>query len=335
MNKNRLILAASGGVIGLAALVLAFLTWQGYSAKVAALEGDDEEGTEGLESVQAKAQTLSRKAVYPCPASARAIASNETCLADWRAEALKLASRGDRPVRATTPAQFKTELVEEAKRLIALPGAVGGALAKPDFAFGPFRPYVAEGKMPAPAELPALQRRWDDVSIIVEALANCGVAELVDVAFKEEKKADDDQPANKRKRRPAKKADAAAAKAPAACSYVFTFTTRAPGFVKAINALGTNERFIVVDGFSLVRSADPIGQALGAGEKRESASSSGRRRGRRGAPAPEERKADAAKDAGIVTDPLLDAPFTVALTATVYDFRTMEEESQKKEEVSK
>ena len=32
MNKNRVILAAAGGVIALAVLVMAFLTWRAYSA---------------------------------------------------------------------------------------------------------------------------------------------------------------------------------------------------------------------------------------------------------------------------------------------------------------
>ena len=54
MNKNRMILAVAGGVIGLAVLVTAYLTWSSWAAKAAALEGDDE--NEGLEAVVAKAE---------------------------------------------------------------------------------------------------------------------------------------------------------------------------------------------------------------------------------------------------------------------------------------
>lgn len=336
MSKNRMILAVSGGVIGLAVLAMAYFAWSAYAAKVAAIEGDDE-GNDGLETVQAKAQTLSRKPVYPCAASVKALEANAAQLAGWQAEALKLASRGDRPARTMTPAQFKTDIVADAKRLAALPGGVGGVLMKPDFAFGPFRSYIAEGKMPTEAELPELLRRWDDVLLVVETLAGCGISELVNVDFKaaatEEETAKKE--VKKGNRKAAKKRAAAEAPAfqPSACTYVFTFATRAPAFVKAINALGTNERFMVVDGFTVARTADPIGAALGGGDKREAtARSTGRgRRGRRGA-AVEEKKEDAAEKSGIVTDPALDAPFTVTLTLTVYDFKTMAEEKKTEEE---
>lgn len=341
MNKNRMILAVSGGVIGLAVLAMAYFTWSAYAAKVAAIEGDDE-GNDGLETVQQKAQALSRKNVYPCPASVKAIEENTARLTAWQAEARKLASRGDHPIRMTTPAQFKTDLVADAKRLSALPGAVNGVLVKPDFAFGPFRSYIAEGKMPTDAELPELQRRWDDVMLVVETLASCGVSELVNVDFKATAAKDDAQEKKAKmggkkpsaKKRPA--AESAADSQPSAFSYVFTFATRAPAFVKAVNALGTNERFMVIDGFTFTRTADPVAEALGVGDKREAArnAAAGRgRRGRRGAVV-EEKKDASEEKSGIVTDPALDAPFTVTLAVTVYDFKTMEDES-KTEEVGK
>ena len=345
MNKNRMILAVSGGVIGLAVLTMAFFAWSAYSAKVAALEGDDE-GNDGLETVQSKAQTLSRKSVYPSAESVKAIEANTARLAAWQAEARKLASRGDRPVRQMTAAQFKTDLVADAKRLSSLPGAVNGVLVKPDFAFGPFRPYIAEGKMPTDAELPELLRRWDDVQLVVETLAACGISELVNVDFKAVAAKDDaaDKTAKKGGRKqPAKKGKAAAAAEasvpPAAFSYVFTFATRAPAFVKAVNALGTNERFMVVDGFTFARTSDPVSVALGAGDKRgeaaRNAPAARGRRGRRAAAAVEEKKEEPESKNGIVTDPVLDAPFTVALTLTVYDFRTMEDDAAKAEEDKK
>ena len=77
MNKTKMILAGTGGAIGLVVLVLAFLVWQAFSAKTVAIEGDDEEGTDGLETVEARAQSMSRKTVYPCAASLSAIAANQ------------------------------------------------------------------------------------------------------------------------------------------------------------------------------------------------------------------------------------------------------------------
>ena len=96
MNTNRMILAAAGGVIALAVLVMAFFTWSAYSAKVAAREGDDEEGIDGLETVVAKAETLSRKPVYPCAESVKALKEDAETVSAWRDDALKFASRGDR-----------------------------------------------------------------------------------------------------------------------------------------------------------------------------------------------------------------------------------------------
>ena len=336
MNKNRMILAVSGGVILVATLVMAFFNWSAYSSKVAALEGDDEEGTQGLETMRDQASSLSRKEIYPCAESEKAIAENAERVADWCVEARKLASRGDAPVQVTTPPQFKADIAADAKRLVALPGAVGGALAKPDFAFGPFRPYLVEGKMPSDAELPELTRRWKDVERIVELLAQCGVAELVDVSFKNVASADDEEMAKasakdkknkKNMRRSAKKSAEPTTVPPAAFSYVFTFATRPAAFAKVINALGTDDRFMVVDSFSISRTSDPIGAALGAGDKKGAARGAGRR-GRR-AQAVQEKTEEDESATRIVTDPVLDAPFNVALTVTVYDFRTMEEPAGK------
>lgn len=330
MNKSKIILAAIGGVAGVAALVMAYLVWSAYSAQVAAMEGDDE-GTDGLETVLDQANKLSRKPVYPCAASVKAVESNELQVTEWKAEALKLASRGDRPTKATTPAQFKADMVVEAKRLLALPGSVQGLIAKPDFAFGPFKDYISEGKMPADAKLAELQRQWDDVVLIVEMLAQCGIAELTDIQFKA--KAEETQEEAKPARKMAKKVKAAAKAEstfkPSAQTYVVTFTTRPLGFVKSLNALGTSERFMVVEGFTFTREKDVLTEALGGGEKKDAAQQSGRRR-RRGAAVEQKAEEEKPKN-GIITDPLLDAPFKVELTVSTYDFRTLDD-TQKEEE---
>ena len=340
MNKTKMILAGTGGVVGVATLVMAYLIWAAFSAKTGALEGNDE--TEGLEGILSRARTLSRAPVYPCAASLAEIKSNEAALVEWRAEARKLAIRGDRAYEATTPAKFKTDLVADAKRLSALPGAVNGALVKPGFAFGPFKDYIAEGKMPADAQLKELQRQWDDVATVVEILAQSGVAELVDVQFKApEAKAAVTKDAKKPKygnRKQKKGKDAAQpTDEPAAYAYVFTFETRPTGLVKALNALVVSERFITVDDFSFGRKSDTLAAKLGGedkpGEARQQASGRrGRRRGAAAAQRQEEERKDDAQD-GIVSDPLLDAPYTVVMTVTVSDFRSLEE--TKDEEVKK
>ena len=346
MNKTKMILAATGGVIGLAILVMAYFTWSAFSAKTAALEGDDEEGTEGLETVLAKAQSLSRKSVYPCAAALAAVESNRAVIVDWQKEAVKLAARGDRPVAQTTAAQFKTDIVADAKRLLALPGAVDGALAKPEFAFGPFKAYIAEGKMPAESELADLQRRWDDVSTVVEILAKCGIAELTDVQFKaataEQDEAAKDPKKNKKRAVKNKKAASASQQEqksqPVSHAYVVSFLTKPSAFVKALNAFVVCERFVTVEDFSFSRARDTLAEALGGEEKQGASAQSSGRRGRRGRRAEAEAAAAEEKDAkkgGIVTDPLLDAPLAVTMTVNVRDFRSLEEEKNEEKGATK
>lgn len=337
MNKTKTILAATGGAIGIAVLVMAYFTWSAFSAKTAAIEGDEEEGTDGLETVMDKAEKLSRLTpnhpVYPSAQSLSAIESNRTAIVDWQKEATGLATRGDRVFTKTTPAAFKTFIVTDAKRLAALPGSVSGVLVKPDFAFGPFREYIVEGKMPADAQLAELQRRWDDVATVVELLSKSGIAELTDVQFKGAEVAQEepqDTRGKKRKTNDRRKQVATdAEKGPSAFSYVFTFATKPAGFTKIMNELVLCERFVSVDGFTFTRTKDVLATALGGDEKKKEAAQSSTRRNRRRGGFAQEQKEEEKKptEAGIVTDPLLDEPISVVLTATVYDFRSLEEGS--------
>ena len=340
MNKTKMILAGTGGAIGLVVLVLAFLVWQAFSAKSVALEGDDEEGIEGLETVESRAQSLSRKPVYPCKESLSAIEENLALVEDWKKDGLALAARGDKVFDATTPAAFKTFLVSDAKRIAELPGGAAGKLVKPDFVFGPFKDYIVEGKMPAEAELAELQRKWDDVATVAGILSKCGASELVDVQFAEVKReqgsgiGDQEKKGNKRKGS-SKSNNQTIKQSNNSFSYVFTFLVRPPAFVRTINELTASERFITVDAFTFDRESDVIAEALGGDEKKDAAASGGRRgrRGRRGAEAAQEKPQDAGADTaalknGIITDPLLDAPFKAVMTVSVHDFRSLEEKNE-------
>ena len=344
MNKNRLILAVIGGVIAVAVLVAAFLVWQAYSAKVAAREGDEEEGTDGLETVVNRAQTLSRKPIYPCAESVKALKTDREKISEWRTEALRFAARGDRPVDKTTPAAFKTFIVADARRIAMLKGAVNGMLVKPDFTFGPFKDYIAEGKMPPEAQLTEIQRRWDDVTTVAETLSACGIDELTDVAFRDDaaaKEAAEKEAAQKKKKGP-KKGQGKGAKNessvnPLAYGYTFSFLARPASLIKVVNALTTCERFVVIDSITFERTRDAIAEALGGDEKKnaEAQQQSGRRR-RRGGRGGDDAAAlalaagaeTAAEKNGIVTDPAVDAPFAAKLSVTVYDFRTLASDAE-------
>ena len=343
MNKTKMILAITGGAIGLVVLVLAFLVWQAFSEKTAAIEGDFEAGTDGLEAVESRAMTLSRKAVYPSAEGLAAVEANQTLVDEWRKESLALAARGDKVFEATTPAAFKTFLVSDAKRIAELPGAVSGRFVQPDFAFGPFKDYIAEGKMPAEAELKELQRKWDDVAAIATTLSKCGVSELVDVQFavvnreegkgkREEDKRDARGKGDKRK---GKSNNQTIKQSINSFSYVFTFLARPSAFVRALNELTACARFTAVDDFSFARSEDAIAQALGGDEKKDDQSAASGRRGRRGrrgsgeaASRPLEEDEKSEQKNGVITDPFSDAPLKVSLTVSVHDFRSLEESGE-------
>lgn len=340
MSRNRVILAAVGGVAALAVLAMCVVLWLAFEAKTAALAGDDEEGVQGLETVIDEARRLSTGKVRPGPESVKAIKAGIDRLADWRREATRLASRGDRVFEKTTPAAFKAFIVRDAKRIAALGGAVNGALVKPDFAFGPFKPYIAEGKMPEEARLADLQRRWDDLSGFAETLATNGVAELVsfdfrDAAVEAEKEKAKSAAQQKRSTRGGakQKPEAKSAFRPSSFSYVAVFRARPNALIGVVNAIDAGERFIVVDSLSFERGKDALLVALGGEDvkKAESQRHSGRRRRRRGGEEPakpaETASGEASNKDGIVTDPSLDDPFDVTMAFTVYDFNSLAEDT--------
>lgn len=313
MNKSKTILASVGGVALVASLALAYLIWSAFSDK-GEREGD-------LEGALATADRLSRLPVYPGEEGIRAYKENAETYAAWREEAVKTAAAGDMAFEATTPPAFKAFLVDDARRLSALPGAVDGRIVKEEFPFG-FKDYITGGVLPAQADLARLQREWHDVSTVVEALAKCGVAEVVDVALvapapvKEE-------PAKKGKKqkKPAKSDEATG---PAVTKFTVEFRTRPAGLVNAVNEFITSPRFIVVDDFSFVREKDDIAEALSGDAKQQEPSGRGRR-GRRGRQAEEEtRQPEAAKASGIVADPVSASLLKVTMSFSVYDFRSLE-----------
>ena len=350
MSKSKIVLAAVGGVAALAVLAMCVVLWLAFSAKTAALEGDDEEGVEGLDSVVGKARSLSTGKVYPGPESVKEIKADVERLATWRKDAVAFASRGDRVFEKTTPAAFKSFIVRDAKRISQLNGAVDGALVKPDFAFGPFKPYISEGKMPEEAKLAELQRRWDDVSGLAELLATNGVSELVSVDFRDaavdaEKEKAQKAAQQKRNRRGAKQAEAKSTFKPMSHSYTAVFRARPSALVNVVNAIASGERFITVDSLSFERGKDTLLAALGGEDKSKAGAQqqqqqTGRRRRRRGGgddgqPKADQATADAARKDGIVTDPSLDDPFDVTLAFTVYDFNSLADEDKDEKEKEK
>ncbi len=330
MSKPKIILISIGGVIALATIALAIMIWIAFTGR--------SEKAEELRDIRDNVGRLISLPIYPGVAGVRALESNRTDFVMWTEDAHALAARGDKSFEPTTSPAFKTFLVEEARRLSELPGAVEGKLVKPGFAFG-FAEYISGGVMPKEADLPRLQREWYDVTTVVEALAVTGITEIVDVTMLVQPKDSEGEKGsksrkNKNKAKTKSKYENSTFTAPNVSRFVVTLKANPQGIVNAINALAASSRFIVVDDIHFLHETDGLVAALDGDEKKESTSSRRSSRRRRGASAEKANTGfgSANDDAAtvqtnavrIVSDPSKADPFKVTIKFSVYDFRTKE-----------
>ena len=326
ISKNQIVMLSIGGVSLVVSAVLGYLAFDAYSTK--------SEAAESSESNAAAVRSLLGAAISPDPASVAAVNKNRDALAGWTEAAVSTVAAGDRVIDAdVNEAAFKQKLVDEARALSELPGGVGGKIVKPDFSFG-FPDLVTGDKLPEKEKLPQLQRQWGDVSTIVKILSDCGVVEVVRVepgaAPKQQAQASAEPKDAKKSKKRKKKGAEEEKPAYTEEKYVVEFRTRPAALVKAVNALATCERFIVVEALDFSREGDAIGKALGEGDKRgagaEQQSSRPRRRRRGaaeaefGADAAEQEGAANADNKGIVNDPAKEDPFLVRASIATYDF---------------
>ena len=323
MNKNKIIMSAIGGVALVATLVIGYLAYDSYSEQM--------ERADDLDSAKANVQRINSAKVAPEQASIDAINQNKAVLAAWRDEAYALASHGDARVESGVTAEaFKQTMVADARELSKLPGGANGVIVKEGFGFG-FKDIITGGSMPEAAKLAQLQRQWSEVKRLVEMLSSCGVTELLDVAVVE--KAAAPEPEVRRGARNQKKVEV---KKPAFTdqSYELKFMARPAAFVRLLNALATDNRFMTVDDFSFARASDALVAVLGGGKENAEATSGRRgRRGRRGSDeAAEENKDGEVTKKGLVIDPASAVPFTVTLKLTTFDFGSKANGSDEKVE---
>ena len=332
MNKTRIILASTGGVIAVAVLASAFFLWSAFSKKTAAFEGNDE--SEGLESVVGQVASLMNKKPYPNKANEKKLQANRLAFEDWYRGVRSVAADGDWLADGDcTPAQFKEIIGRDAKALTSPAKKNPAAIVAPDFAFGPFKEYLAD-KMPARDALPRLQRQWYDITSLIELLATNGVVRLTDLQVVERKAATVEEPKAKVKAKTkvkAKaKADGAEEPEPSVETYRLTFQAKPAALVGVIRTLSFQKRFTVVDSFGFTRERDAIAEAFGVSDKKKDAASpsgGGRGRGRggrRGADTDEKPGEKKSALGGVVFDPETDSTLNVELTVSVYDFRTLE-----------
>lgn len=324
MNKTRIILAVSGGVIGLAVLVAAFFTWSAFSDKTAAFEGDEE--SDGLETVVGQLSGLMSKKPFPSPENARQIEANRQALEDWYAAVRQRAACGDwRPVDAGTPAQFKELVGQEAKRMLAATNAAGTAVLAADFGFGPFKDYLGD-KMPTKDELGRLQRQWHDLTSLVRLLVDGGVLRLSDLQVVEQKKQEAAPAQDGRAKNRKKAVSDEAGDAPSVETYKLSFSCPPAAFVGIVRELSFQDRFSVVEDFTFAHARDAIEEALKVDEKKETAAG-GRRARRRAAVATSEPK-DEKPRVSTAFDPETDSTLDVNLTVSIYDFRSLEDDEK-------
>lgn len=333
MSKTKMMLAAIGGVIGVAVLAAAAFVFIELSAKTAAYEGDDE-GAKGLETVQEEVEQLSRKSVYPCVESVNLLDASREEVLVWKDDAFKFAARGDRPIVEMSPAQFKEFVSSEAKRLSLLPADTTNKMMTAAFEFGPFKPYIDEGKMPDQPEVKKLQRMFDDAELLIETCLQAGVAHVSRIDVKASAGAEPKEEAAPKKG--GRRGSSAAAKKtvetfkPESHTYELVGKVTPAAFVKLLNAFATAQRFVVVEDFKLTPERDAVLAAFG-GEKKGAEATSGRRR-RRQQVVEEEKPADGeAPKVTVVTDPATDSVYDLVLTATVHDFKSLEEAKEEGE----
>lgn len=333
MNKAKIVLAASWGVIALAVLVAAYFTWDAFSRKSAEFDGDEE--NEGLSTYVDKVVSLTGKKPFPSKANKDRLDENRKLVEDWRERARKAAEAGDWRADATcTPAQFKEVLVRDAKRIVSLPGSEAGTLMKPDFGFGPFKPYLGD-TLPPKDQLAKLQRQWYDITSLIDVLVTNGVKQVTDLQVVE-RKADEAKSESKSKAKAKRKGGNETDKGPSIETYKLTFVASPEAFVNVVRQLSFQERFTTVDGFEFARERDVIVEAMGGEQKKQqgdAVAAGGRRGRRRGGRDAEPKEDDKAKEkrGAIVFDPETDSVFKVDLTVSVCDFRTLEDDNEKGE----
>ena len=321
MTKQQKLGACFGGAVGVIALALGWFLYSAYAEHQAAVEGDPEEGMEGLVGAKEKnAGYYATSNPFPSDGAIALVKSNEVAYAAWKADALDLASRGDCP---PVPPRlggtvFKNLLFEQVTRMKKLPGGAMGRICTPTFLFG-FDQYLSEsGRTPEKADLPRLYVQLTTITNVVDILAKSGVLEVrafERLAAKEE--SDEGNARNARQRnKPKGKGTKGEVEdgAPKRYDYRLEYTARASAFVKVLNGFAKSPRFYVVSDFGFEREGDSLKARL---DRSPSAQGGPKARGGWGR---DREKKEQEVESGFVTNPETDSPFLVHMKLSVYDF---------------
>ena len=327
MTKQQKIGVCLGGAFGLCVLALGWFFYSAYADHQAALEGDEEEGTKGLNAAKEENNRYyAQSNPFPSAGAIACIKSNETAYAAWKAASTKLASKGDCPPSppGLAPTVFKNTLYEQVTKMQKLPGGVVGRICAPTFQFG-FDKYLGEaGGTPEQKDIPKLYAQLATITNVVDLFARSGVLEVR--AFERLESQEDAEAGNARNAKGRNRAgkgkpekEEASSEEPQRYDFRLEYTVRASGFVKVLNGLAKSPRFYIVSDFGFEHEGESLKARL---DRMSSASASGetssRGRRRRG----QEKKEQENAESGFVTNPETDSPILVRMKLSVYDFGT-------------
>ena len=325
MTKQQKIGACLGGVFGVCALALGWFLYSAYADYQAALEGDEEEGTEGLIAAKEKNNKFyTQSNPFPSADSINQIESNKAAYASWKDQSVVLAARGDCPPPPSDldGTVFKQTLFEQVTKMQKLPGGVGGRICADKFWFG-FDQYLGEaGKTPERMELPLLYAQFVAITNVVDLFRASGVLEIrkIERVAVQTEDADDQSRGGSRKKAGKGKADsdAEAVSEPKHFDFNLEYVVRASAFVKVLNGLAKSPRFYVVGDFSFEHEGESLKSRL---DRAASAAAGGgsSSRGRRGRGRDRDQEKNEEAESGVVTNPET-TPILVRMKLSVYDF---------------
>lgn len=309
MNKNKMIMAAIGGIALAAVLVFVFLAMNARSA-AAETRGD-------IRDELRDEQEMLEAETAPTQESVDRLAANAKEIRAWRAKTLELLSAGDVVVdKSASATAFKAIMIDDARALSKLPGGVEGRIVAENFDFG-FKSFINEPNIPTDAELPTLKRQWAEVKSMVETLASCGVVGIREIIVAAVPKASE-------AKRPGKGRNAAEPAKPPyeELGYTVRFAARPAAVAKALNAFTASRHLMFVQEMALEREQDMLREMLGGGKKEEAGGGRRRRRRQQVEEKTAEGEGEEVARKGLVTDPQVESPILVTLKVKTIDFGT-------------
>lgn len=349
--KQKMIFGVVAGVCGVVIAALAVLLFNQIGACG--------EAKDARESAVDELRGYYSQSPYPSKANREIRAQDEVAYAAVSEAAKALLAKSLTYPQDESPSQFVTRVadtihaLEERKntmRASVIESVAKGTSAKDavplDYSFGR---YVVQGELPKETDVPRLAKQFAVIEHVCDVLLQAGALditqvtrEMFDVSTEAPKK--EETKRNRRTSRNAKKEQAVVAttgvvvpevlQADGVTAEAFSITFRAnyAALAKAMNALNTDDLFIVVTDLAFSNSLDLRTRAADMVKRRQSARTSAARRARgrnneeAAAPEPEGALFENAKpEERLLTDPENANPLDITLKFEVYSVPPAEE----------